>query len=139
MSLRKVSFWLIMITIITGGIVPFAAQFLFPTLFHDYIPAGAEVWNQYVSIILGIVATTLSIISLVLCFRSEDRSEKSNTELNETFNRLNDKVDEIGKNQVALEESFKHYVPQNDTGDYIVKHHAISPEPIKHNDESKEI
>lgn len=142
MSLRKYSFWLITITIFIGGIVPFAAQFLFPAFFESYIPVGAEVWNQYVSIILGIVATTLSIISLVLCFRSEDRSEQSNSQLQETFEKLKDKVDDIGKHQLVLEERFNQIIPQNDTGDYTVKDTTIPHIPVRkkeYNDESKDI
>ena len=63
MKLRTMAFWLILLTIFLGGIIPFAAQFLFPALFKDYSPVGAEIWKQYVRIIWGIVSNALSIIS----------------------------------------------------------------------------
>lgn len=136
------AFWLILSTIFIGGIVPFAAQFLFPSIFKDYSPVGAEVWNQYVSIILGIVATVLSIISLVLCFRSEDRSKDSNNELQLTFMKLNDKVEDLGRHQILLEEKFSQIIPQVDAGEYIKKDGTIAHKPgspEKHKDEKTDI
>ena len=143
MKLRTMAFWLILVTIFIGGIVPFAAQFLFPAVFDGYSPIGAEVWNQYVSIILGIVATALSIISLVLCFRSEDRSQNSNSQLQLTFEKLNEKIEDVGRHQIILEEKFSQFIPQE--GEKITftkKNTTISHKPIvksEHKDEKNEI
>ena len=142
MKLRTMAFWLILLTIFLGGIIPFAAQFLFPALFKDYSPVGAEIWNQYVSIILGIVATALSIISLVLCFRSEDRSQTSNNQLQLTFEKLKEKVEDVGRHQMILEEKFSQIVPQVSAGAYIKKDVAISHKPVtssQHKDENLDI
>lgn len=142
MKLKTMAFCLILSTIFIGGIVPFAAQFLFPSIFKEYSPVGAEVWNQYVSIILGIVATVLSIISLVLCFRSEDRSKASNNELQLTFERLNDKVEDLSRHQIILEEKFSQIIPQGDAGAYIKKDFPIAHKPVtigNHKDEKADI
>ena len=64
----------IIIITILGAIVPFAAQFILPFFFPKQNIAGIEIWNQYVSIILGIIATLMSIISLKLSFDNVNQS-----------------------------------------------------------------
>ena len=53
MKNKNAIYILIGIIVLIGAIVPFGAQFVLPFFFPDKQIAGAEVWNQYVSIILG--------------------------------------------------------------------------------------
>jgi len=80
LSHKKFVYTSITIITILGAIVPFAAQFILPFFFPDKKLAGAEIWNQYVSIVLGVIATLMSIISLKLSFDNVEQSYE--TELN---------------------------------------------------------
>lgn len=60
----------IIITVISLGlIVPFFSEAVCTIWFPD-ISLGINTWNQFVSIILGIVATVLSIVSLIMGFKN---------------------------------------------------------------------
>lgn len=85
---------LIINVVLIGAIVPFGVQFVLPIFKPCARIAGVEVWNQYVSIILGIIATITSIVSLVLGFRSEK-------EANDTERRTRDLLQDI-KGNVTL-------------------------------------
>lgn len=65
---------LIISVVLIGAIVPFAVQFILPIFKPCVKIVGVEVWNQYVGIILGIIATITSIVSLVLGFKSKEES-----------------------------------------------------------------
>lgn len=80
LSHKKFVYTSITIITILGAIVPFAAQFILPFFFPNNKLAGAEIWNQYVSIVLGVIATLMSIISLKLSFDNVEQSYE--TELN---------------------------------------------------------
>lgn len=71
-GLKRWVFRLIIITIIVGLIVPFAAEAILPLFTAETakIENGLAVWNQFVSIILGIVATVLSIVSIIMGFKN---------------------------------------------------------------------
>ena len=81
-----------------GGIVPFATQFLLPMIGSftgkEINPYGAEVWNQFVSIALGIVATILSIVSMYLGFKNSDESRAIEKNRQSAISRLEDKLDD---------------------------------------------
>lgn len=81
-----------------GGIVPFATQFLLPMIGSligkEINPYGAEVWNQFVSIALGIVATILSIVSMYLGFKNSDESRAIEKNIQSAISRLEDKLDD---------------------------------------------
>ena len=70
-------FWLS----ILGLIIPFAAEVILPFFFPHARVDGVAVWNQFVSIILGVIATIMSIVSLTLCFRSDKN-------MTEAYNRI---------------------------------------------------
>lgn len=70
-------FWLS----ILGLIIPFSAEVILPFLFPCIRVDGVAVWNQFVSIILGVIATIMSIVSLALCFRSDKN-------MTEAYNRI---------------------------------------------------
>lgn len=60
----------IIITVISLGlIVPFLTETICTVWFPD-VSLGLNTWNQFVSIILGIVATILSIVSLIMGFKN---------------------------------------------------------------------
>lgn len=85
--------------VLLGAIVPFAAQFILPFFFPDNKIVGAEVWNQYVSIILGIVATITSIVSLVLGFRSEEQSNATERRTRDLLRNIDMRVQLISQKQ----------------------------------------
>ena len=53
---------------------PFIAQCWLSIAFPEAPIDGLEMWNQYVGIVLGIVATILSIVSLVMGFHSTNEA-----------------------------------------------------------------
>ena len=87
------------IIILIGGIVPFAAQFLCPFFYPDRGVVGAEVWNQYVSIILGVIATITSIVSLVLGFRNEKENYETEIRTRDLLHKIQKKIVKISIRQ----------------------------------------
>ena len=114
MKNKNAIYILIGIIVLIGAIVPFGAQFVLPFFFPDKQIAGAEVWNQYVSIILGVIATITSIVSLVLGFRSEKES-------NDTERRTRDLLQEI-KGNVALVLQKQDMLQSHLTSEYDITH-----------------
>lgn len=114
MGNKNAIYILIGIIVLIGAIVPFGVQFIFPFFFPDKQIAGAEVWNQYVSIILGVIATITSIVSLVLGFRSEKES-------NDTERRTRDLLQEI-KGNVALVLQKQDMLQSHLTSEYDITH-----------------
>lgn len=88
-----------------GALVPFAAQFLLPFYNSEISVAGAEVWNQYVSIILGVVATITSIVSLILGFKSEEQSNATERRTRDLLKEIEGKVDLSLQKQDQLQNS----------------------------------
>ena len=72
--------------IFVGLLVPFAAQWI-P---EEYLPwdIQADIWNSYVSIILGIVATFCSLLSIYLAFYAQNQTIKSNNDTIDDFNEI---------------------------------------------------
>lgn len=70
-GMKRWVFWLIVITISIGAFVPFFAQVICTFWFPD-VSLGLSTWNQFVSIILGIVATIVSIVSIIMGFKNYD-------------------------------------------------------------------
>lgn len=101
---KKTIFRLIYWIVILGLIVPFASEFILPFFFPECNISSVSVWNQFVSIILGVIATIMSIVSLVLCYRSEEKSNEVNSSINLILNSITEKVNEIGRKQDALVE-----------------------------------
>lgn len=89
---KKSIYILIGIIVLVGAIVPFVAQFILPFFFSDKQVVGAEVWNQYVSIILGVVATITSIVSLVLGIRSEQHSNETEMRTRDLLQRIETRI-----------------------------------------------
>lgn len=89
----------ITIIAILGALVPFASQFILPFFYPCYKITGAEVWNQYVSIILGVVATLMSIISLKLSFDNVDQSHITELRNIEILHQIESKLSDIKHGQ----------------------------------------
>ena len=70
-GMKKWVFMLILFTISVGLFVPFFAEVICSSKNPD-ASSGLAVWNQFVSIILGIVATILSIVSIIMGFKNYD-------------------------------------------------------------------
>lgn len=68
-SMKKWVFGIIITVIIIGLIVPFFAEVIC-TIWVPDASVGLNAWNQFVSIILGIVATILSIVSMIMGFKN---------------------------------------------------------------------
>lgn len=68
-GMKKWVFNLIIITIGLGAIVPFASEAIC-TIWFPNVVLGLNTWNQFVSIILGIIATVLSIVSIIMGFKN---------------------------------------------------------------------
>lgn len=110
----------IIITVISIGlIVPFFSEVVCNIWFPD-VAIGLNTWNQFVSIILGIVATILSIVSLIMGFKNYDDGLELHEKHVETLekigsisNDVNDvkaKIDKITMFSDAKNESPK--IPQ---------------------------
>ncbi|MBE5951827.1 MAG: hypothetical protein E7260_09590 [Lachnospiraceae bacterium] len=99
---KKFIYGAITTIVILGALVPFAAQFILPFFFPECKIAGAEIWNQYVSIVLGVVATLMSIISLKLSFDNMTQSFESERRTRELFAKLEGHLIDIEHNQNNL-------------------------------------
>lgn len=100
-AIYKLIFYIVLI----GAIVPFASQFILPFFFPSCKIAGAEVWNQYVSIILGVVATITSIVSLVLGFKSEEQSNATELRTRDMLQRIETKIQLLSQKQDQMMQS----------------------------------
>lgn len=105
MKNKSAIYILIGIIVLIGAIVPFAAQFILPFFFPDKQIAGAEVWNQYVSIILGVVATITSIVSLVLGFKSEEQSNATELRTRDMLQRIETRIQLLSQKQDQIIQS----------------------------------
>lgn len=99
---RNGIYWLVGLVIFIGAIIPFGAQFWLPFFNEDAFIEGAEVWNQYVSIVLGIVATILSIISLKMCFSSEETSRQTELRTQATLDKIDTRIQLLAQRQDQL-------------------------------------
>lgn len=107
---------LIVIVVVSGAIVPFAAQFILPFFFSRCKVAGVEVWNQYVSIILGVVATILSVVSLVLGFKSEEESHDTELRTRDILKHIEGKLELVSQKQDQFQSSLLRNYSEADNG-----------------------
>lgn len=56
------------VIIFIGILIPFVCQFVIPIFYETKNIMGVEIWNQFVSMILGIIATILSVVLLKMSF-----------------------------------------------------------------------
>ena len=118
-----------------GGIVPFATQFLLPMIGSligkEINPYGAEVWNQFVSIALGIVATILSIVSMYLGFKNSDESRAIEKNIQSAISRLEDKLDDRIQEILAREHELLNAI--NETKSESKQKNRVTGRPKKNN------
>lgn len=105
MKNKNLIYILIITVVIVGAIVPFAAQFVLPFFFPDKQVAGAEIWNQYVSIILGVVATITSVVSLILGFKSEEQSNATELRTRDMLQRIEARIQVLSQKQDQIMQS----------------------------------
>lgn len=144
LSHKKYVYGIILLLSITGLLVPFAAQFVLPFFFPKQNVAGAEIWNQYVSIILGIVATLMSIVSLKMSFDNVNQSHQTELKTRDLFHNIEKHLKDIEHNQ-------GNYLTKSDivslgilTNKYVIEsEHSINtqwiPPSESKNQESKNI
>lgn len=106
---------LIAFVIFVGAIVPFGAQFWLPFFKEEAFTQGAEVWNQYVSIVLGIIATILSIVSLKMCFDSEESAKKSEIRTAITWQKIEGKLETLSEKQDYIYHTVSQSQPNTQT------------------------
>lgn len=84
--IKKRTLTFMFVIIFVGLLVPFVAQWV-P---EEYLPwdIQADIWNSYVSIILGIVATFCSLLSIYLAFYAQNQTIKSNKDTIDDFNEI---------------------------------------------------
>lgn len=94
-GMKRWVYGIIITVVIVGLIVPFFSQVIC-TFFFQEAKLGLETWNQFVSIILGIVATILSIVSMIMSFKNYDDSlavHEKNVEILKTVAGMSQNVD----------------------------------------------
>ena len=111
-GMNKWAFRLIVITIVLGAIVPFASETIC-TIWFPEASVGLNTWNQFVSIILGIIATLLSIVSIIMGFKNYEDTlsvqEKYMQALHEIGNMAKDLANV--KNDVSRMSSMQEKIP----------------------------
>lgn len=111
-GMNKWVFRLIVITIFLGAIVPFASETIC-TIWFPEASVGLNTWNQFVSIILGIIATLLSIVSIIMGFKNYEDTlsvqEKYMQALHEISNMAKDLANV--KNDVSKMSSMQEKIP----------------------------
>ena len=105
MKNKNAIYQLIFYIVLIGAIVPFGSQFVLPFFYPDKQIAGAEVWNQYVSIILGVVATITSIVSLVLGFKSEEQSNATELRTRDMLQSIETRIQLLSQKQDQMMQS----------------------------------
>lgn len=121
-SMKIWVFALIAFACLGGIIAPFIAQYLAPR--KSALEVALSAWNQYVSIILGIVATLLSIVSLVFSFHNEEEENIQQRNYSDKFDDINRTLQKIEDSVDATKEKVNHMsdkMAQIDTTVSIIK------------------
>lgn len=98
-------YWFIGIIIFIGILVPFACQFIIPLFNETKNISGVEVWNQFVSIVLGIVATILSIVSLKMGFDSAESARTTELKTQSVLDSIDEKICILSERQEQMVKS----------------------------------
>lgn len=78
---------IIVAVLLTGFIFPLYAEAYLGAYFPDKVK-GVEIWNQFTSVVLGIIATVLSLVSIFMGFKSYDDSSELQKTCIQTLERL---------------------------------------------------
>ena len=106
---KKNIFGLIGFVIFVGMLVPFACQFVIPLFWEQQKIQGVEIWNQFVSIVLGIVATNLSIISLKMGFDSADNAKNTEMKTQGILDEISSKISLLTEKQNQMAKSIDEF------------------------------
>lgn len=111
-GMKKWVFRLIIITIFLGAIVPFASEAVC-TIWFPEVSAGLNTWNQFVSIILGIIATVLSIVSIIMGFKNYDDTLSAQEKYMKAFNEISNIAMDLAnvKSDVSKMSSMREIIP----------------------------
>lgn len=118
-GLKVWTFRFILWFVVIGFMGPFIAQCWLSIAFPDVPIDGLEMWNQYVGIVLGIVATILSIVSLVMGFHSTneayEQQRKAFDQYEATIELLHKVETDVAdvKSKVGNKSDAKHVAPIN--------------------------
>lgn len=98
-GMKKWVYGIIITVIVFGLIVPFFSETIC-TIWFPGASVGLNTWNQFVSIILGIVATILSIVSLIMGFKNYE----DGLDLHEKHIETLEKISSISKDVIEVKE-----------------------------------
>lgn len=120
-GMKKWVYGIIITVISIGLVVPFLSETIL-TVWFPSASLGLNTWNQFVSIILGIIATTLSIVSMIMSFKNYDdglvlhekhiETLEKIASISKDVNYVREKLDKI--NLTADAKSEKPYIPENE-------------------------
>lgn len=129
-------YWFIGVIIFIGILVPFACQFVIPLFIETKDISGIEVWNQFVSMILGIVATILSIVSLKMGFDSAESARVTELKTQSVLDSIDEKICILSERQEQMVKSINEMRNKTDNISDVQSH---STNWNKKTMESKEI
>lgn len=86
-TMKESTYKLVRCVLIAGFIFPLFAEVCVGTICPERSQA-LTTWNQFTSIILGVIATVLSLVSMFMGFKSYDDSAKLQETCIETLTRL---------------------------------------------------
>lgn len=118
-------YWFIGIIIFIGILIPFACQFVIPLFIETKNISGVEVWNQFTSMILGIVATILSIVSLKMGFDSAETARITELKTQSVLDSIDEKICILSERQEQMVKSINEMRNQTDNV-FDVKSHLPS-------------
>ena len=110
-QLKKLNDWVekaksYSVVLITGVIIIGILIIFACSIFNKTIPGLSEM-NQFVSIVLGVVATIVSIVSMLFSFYGLEKTEESERRQNETLKRIIDIEEDTRRSAKAIENSMK--------------------------------
>ena len=105
-NFRYVIYRAIGIILVVGIIGPFLVQCILPFfLTEKHAIDSLELWNQYVSLILGLVALLMSIVSMYLGFKSSEESYETERRTRDLFHAIQNSLNEIIFNVKEIKEN----------------------------------
>ena len=109
LSLSKWTLFIICFVAFLGVLGPFTAECILPFFFPKEELETLSHWNTYVGIILGSVATILSIVSLAMAFHNMDEAYAQQRTSSEQYSNMMQAIKQSEINEKKLE------VSQSDT------------------------
>ena len=94
------------VVLITGVIVSGILIIFACSIFNKTIPGLSEM-NQFVSIVLGVVATIVSIVSMLVSFYGLEKTEESERRQNEILREIIDIEKDTRRSTKAIEDTIK--------------------------------